>query len=79
MHMTSCTDNLYSYNIENAYCNATMTSLNILYKMSKKTSFDFKGLWGLSKYDMIPMASILTILVEDHKRYKKKQADLKWD
>ena len=28
---------------------------------------------GLSKYEMIPMASILTMIVEDHKRYKKKK------
>ena len=37
---------------------------------------DFEGLF---KYDMIPMASILTMIVEGHKRYKKKQTDLKSD
>ena len=31
---------------------------------------------GLLKYEMIPIASILTIIVEDHKKYKKKQTDL---
>ena len=39
-------------------------------------SRDFEG---LLKYEMIPMASILTIIVEDHKRYKRKQTYLKSD
>ena len=34
---------------------------------------------GPLKYYMITMASILTMVVEDNKRYKKKQTDLKLD
>ena len=34
---------------------------------------------GLLKYEMIPMASIINMIVEDHKRYKKKQTYLKSD
>ena len=34
---------------------------------------------GLLKYEMIPMASILTMIVQDHKKYKKKQTHLKSD
>ena len=34
---------------------------------------------GLLKYEMIPMASILTMIVEVHRRYKEKQTDLKSD
>ena len=34
---------------------------------------------GQLKYDMITMASILTMIVQDHQRYKEKQTDLKSD
>ena len=44
-----------------------------------KQSVIFRDFEELLKYDMIPMASMLTIIVEYHKRYKNKQTDWKSD